>query len=98
MQILKTVGICAFSLLVTAGVSQTITKAVRPNHPPPLEPNPTPTLSGFGGLIPGETQAQGSAWVLGRAQFKVVDTADDGLGPIFNNQSCFACHTQPDLN
>jgi CxxC motif-containing protein (DUF1111 family) len=70
----------------------------RPNHPPPPAPNPTPTLSGFGALIGGVTAQQKINWNAGRAQFQVPLTIAAGLGPIFNNISCFACHNQPDSN
>jgi CxxC motif-containing protein (DUF1111 family) len=67
----------------------------RPNHPPAPIPMPTPFLTGFGGLLAGVTADQKAAWIAGLQQFKVVDGPADGLGPIFNNQSCVACHSQP---
>jgi CxxC motif-containing protein (DUF1111 family) len=70
----------------------------RRNHPPPPQPSPTPSLSGFGALIQGTTTAEGQAWVVGRTQFETVLGPADGLGPIFNGQSCVQCHTQPDIN
>jgi CxxC motif-containing protein (DUF1111 family) len=71
---------------------------VRPNHPPPPQPSPTPTLSGFGALLPGVTAQQKTNWGQGRTQFQTPETVVDGLGPILNNTSCFACHNQPDTN
>jgi mono/diheme cytochrome c family protein len=55
-------------------------------------------LSGFGALIEETTTAQGQAWVVGRTQFETVLGPADGLGPIFNGQSCVQCHTQPDIS
>ena len=74
--------------------AQPVAKA-RPNHPAPPIPMPTPFLTGFGGLLAGVTADQKAAWISGLQQFQVVDGPADGLGPIFNNQSCVACHTQP---
>jgi CxxC motif-containing protein (DUF1111 family) len=66
--------------------------------PLPALPTPTPTLSGFGALLGGVTPNEKAAWGAGRVQFQVVVTPEAGLGPIFNGQSCFQCHTQPDTN
>jgi CxxC motif-containing protein (DUF1111 family) len=70
---------------------------IRLNHPPPPGPTPTPSLSGFGALLPGVTLSEKAAWLAGRAQFQTPETVADGLGPIFNNTNCFACHQQPDV-
>jgi CxxC motif-containing protein (DUF1111 family) len=67
-------------------------------NPLPVLPTPTPTLSGFGALLGGVTAAEKAAWGAGRIQFQVVVSPEAGLGPIFNGQSCFQCHTQPDTN
>jgi hypothetical protein len=83
-----------FSFMATIGV----TALARPNHPPIPVPSPTPTLSGFGLPLPGLRANQAASFAAGQAQFKVVDGPADGLGPIFNGQSCFQCHTQPDNN
>ena len=80
-----------------AGIAITAPPAVkaRPNHPAAPIPMPTPFLTGFGGLLAGVTADQKAAWIAGLQQFQVVDGPADGLGPIFNNQSCVSCHSQP---
>jgi CxxC motif-containing protein (DUF1111 family) len=85
-----------FSWLL-AGIAITAPSAIkaRPNHPAPPIPMPTPFVTGFGGLLAGVTADQKAAWIAGLQQFKVVDGPADGLGPIFNNQSCVSCHSQP---
>ena len=85
-----------FSWLL-AGIAITAPSAIkaRPNHPAPPIPMPTPFITGFGGLLAGVTADQKAAWIAGLQQFKVVDGPADGLGPIFNNQSCVSCHSQP---
>lgn len=85
-----------FSWLV-AGIAITAPPAIkaRPNHPKAPIPMPTPFITGFGGLLAGVTADEKAAWIAGLQQFQVVDGPADGLGPIFNNQSCVSCHSQP---
>jgi CxxC motif-containing protein (DUF1111 family) len=85
-----------FSWLL-AGIAITAPPAIkaRPNHPKPPIPMPTPFITGFGGLLAGVTADEKAAWIAGLQQFQVVDGPVDGLGPIFNNQSCVSCHSQP---
>lgn len=43
----------------------------------------------------GLTPAEVDAFELGRREFDRFLTERDGLGPSFNGQSCFACHSDP---
>src|SRR5581483_10176437 len=43
----------------------------------------------------GLTAEQRDAFNEGRADFSEVETVSDGLGPVFNERSCAACHTTP---
>src|SRR5262249_55021875 len=43
----------------------------------------------------GLTDAQLSDFHDGRTEFQQVETVSDGLGPVFNEASCAACHTGP---
>src|SRR5437763_14907234 len=57
-----------------------------------------PTLSyaaGFGDPFPGLTPAQQTKFQDGKAAFVTVEAASAGLGPIFNESSCAACHVGP---
>src|SRR5438309_7483852 len=57
-----------------------------------------PTLSyaaGFGDLLPGLTPEQQTACQDGKTAFVTVEDATAGLGPIFNENSCVACHVGP---
>ena len=47
----------------------------------------------FGAPLPGLTSDQLSEFSSGQAQFQDVETVADGLGPVFNESSCSACHT-----
>jgi CxxC motif-containing protein (DUF1111 family) len=82
-------------LLATIAITAQPAARARPNHPPVPIPMPTPSLSGFGDVLSGVTADQKAAWLAGLEQFHVVVGPADGLGPIFNGQSCIACHSQP---
>ncbi len=66
----------------------------------------TPTTLPVGALVPGGAPAVGdslpgltadqqSAFDEGRTEFAAVESVTDGLGPVFNGNSCGACHAQP---
>ncbi len=61
--------------------------------PPPASGTPPP--AGFGAPLPGLTAVELANWQSGLAQFQVVETPETGLGPIYNNVSCVACHSVP---
>src|SRR2546426_7886518 len=57
-----------------------------------------PTLSyaaGFGDPLPGLTPEQQIAFQDGKTAFVAVEDATEGLGPIFNENSCATCHVGP---
>ncbi|HSV68917.1 MAG TPA: di-heme oxidoredictase family protein [Methylibium sp.] len=49
----------------------------------------------FGAPLPDLEAAQAAAFEAGREEFESAETADGGLGPIFNGVSCVACHSAP---
>ena len=68
----------------------------RSNHPPAVTTPKVPSSPAqFGDPLPGLSTTEGTNFAVGQAQFQVFDGPADGLGPIFNAQSCVACHTQP---
>lgn len=54
----------------------------------PLQPK-------FGDPLPGLPQDLQNAFLDGRADFTARETPEGGLGPIFNRESCVACHGGP---
>ena len=56
------------------------------------QPPPPPQ---FGGPLPGLTGQQRAAFNAGKVEFTTRETPSDGLGPIFNRDSCVACHSGP---
>ena len=49
----------------------------------------------FGDPLPGLTKDQLAAFLDGKDDFEQIETEDTGLGPIFNRDSCVACHSRP---
>lgn len=87
---MKRTTIAFLSLIVTLSLgAQMRRNAVRP---------PTPTPDGTpaaGEPLAGLTAAQRTAFADGLADFNSIEDIADGLGPIFNERSCAACHTTP---
>ncbi|MEO8598136.1 MAG: di-heme oxidoredictase family protein [Candidatus Solibacter sp.] len=48
-----------------------------------------------GSPLPGSTPSEQELFRLGLEDFTEVETAEDGLGPAFNGNSCAACHSVP---
>lgn len=62
---------------------------------PPANPNPggrPQPANGLGQPLAGLTAEQLTAFNAGRGSFRTVETVASGLGPIFNDVSCVACH------
>lgn len=54
-----------------------------------------PLASAPGDPIPGLTTGDRGRFLLGRALFERVATAEEGLGPLYNAERCSDCHDQP---
>jgi CxxC motif-containing protein (DUF1111 family) len=50
---------------------------------------------GFGQPLPGLTPMQSMLFQQGKTAFETVETVADGLGPLFNGNSCGQCHARP---
>ena len=48
-----------------------------------------------GSPLPGITPMEQELFRLGLEDFTEVETAEDGLGPVFNGTSCASCHSVP---
>ena len=51
----------------------------------------------FGDPLAGLTATQAAAFADGRTEFVTAEKVDEGLGPVFNERSCQACHNAPAL-
>jgi len=90
----KVVAVLGFSFVASLATSQTLPR--RAGHPPRIGQKQLPhTPAQFGDPLPGLTTDQTTNFTVGQAQFQTPDGIADGLGPIFNAQSCVACHDQP---
>jgi CxxC motif-containing protein (DUF1111 family) len=54
-----------------------------------------PSTSGprFGDPLPGLTADEQARFVAGKTAFEQAEDVGDGLGPVFNEDSCVACHS-----
>ncbi len=60
--------------------------------PPPV---PAVHADALGAALPGLTLEEAERFARGGALFRRVFTPEDGLGPLFNENACNACHTDP---
>ena len=81
----KAVG--AFALFAATTLLTSLA-AAQPGGPPPPPPK-------FGEPLPGLTSQQLAAFKAGKDDFVERETPGSGLGPIFNRDSCVACHSGP---
>jgi len=79
--VLRTAAAAAAVALAACGAAGD-REATRPGLPP-------------GSPLPGLTRAELGRFRLGEALFNRVYTPADGLGPLFNENQCSACHTSP---
>ena len=87
-------NISKFALLTGLGASLCIIAfAQLADDQPNLSAESHPTQ--FGDPLRGLTEDQLAAFDGGLEDFQEVETPESGLGPIFNNVSCVACHSAP---
>ncbi len=83
----------AFLLLLIGSLAAPGASAQTPAPPPP--PPPAVAINGDGQILPGATAQEAAAFAAGSADFATRETPQTGLGPIFNDVSCIACHANP---
>jgi CxxC motif-containing protein (DUF1111 family) len=66
----------------------------------PVDPGVRGGPKGAGGPLPGLTADETVFFLDGQARFAEIEVvtkgANNGLGPRFNSNQCFSCHSQPD--
>jgi CxxC motif-containing protein (DUF1111 family) len=87
---MRPIAILLLSLLTAATLdAQMRRRAVR-------VPTPAPVVTPVAGdALAGLTAAQLSDFADGLADFRADEEVIDGLGPLFNERSCAACHSAP---
>ena len=53
-----------------------------------------PLATNFGAPLPGLSPALVARFEAGKEAFETIETLAEGLGPVFNEASCVACHLQ----
>ena len=97
----RATSLLAFLLLLPAGLSGQVAPPPPPAFPPPPPGAndgtvaPLPATGLLGGALSGLTTAQRAEFGDGFVAFRQREDADSGLGPIFNDVSCIACHSAP---
>lgn len=87
-------------ILATSGVLHAQSRFQTPAHRPEGRPRPPMAMPRnaqpkLGDPIPGLTPQQFAAFLDGKDDFTDVENESSGLGPIFNRDSCVACHSSP---
>jgi CxxC motif-containing protein (DUF1111 family) len=101
--LLRPVAVAVTVALTGVGLASVVAQSPsfqsQPNRAARTGPSPTPVVPKpnpqFGDPLPGLTAAQLADFAEGLADFQEVDTVASGLGPVFNNTSCVACHSVP---
>lgn len=59
---------------------------------PPQQPPPAPAAGAIGSPFASLPAHELTLFANGRAEFTEIEDVSDGLGPVFNERSCAACH------
>ena len=95
MAVMKKPSVLALALALTSSaLAQQPPPPPGPPRQPPTQPAPPrpPAPGAIGGPLVGLTTTEMALFRDGLAGFRQVETVDSGLGPIFNDVSCIACH------
>ena len=79
--------------IVLAYASLALAHAAHPADPRPAPAAEAPPRSTFGAALPGLSDAHLADFLDGRLDFQTAETPAGGLGPVFNRDSCAACHS-----
>jgi len=67
----------------------------------PVDPGVRGGAAGAGGALQGLTADETAFFLNGQARFAEIEVvnkgANNGLGPRFNSNQCFSCHSQPNM-
>jgi CxxC motif-containing protein (DUF1111 family) len=80
-------------LITIAGMMLTVSIAGRPSSA--LRPQPVASPMSLGSHFPGLTPALVARFDKGQQTFEHIVGVSDGLGPVFNDVACVACHGSP---
>lgn len=80
------------SVAVAAQLGSTAFAKRAKRAPPPASRPPAAAGVDFGAALPGLDTVQLADFAAGRVEFESKETPEGGLGPIFNDDGCSACH------
>jgi CxxC motif-containing protein (DUF1111 family) len=67
----------------------------------PVDPGVRGGVAGAGGPLPGLTADETAFFLDGQSRFAEIEVvqkgSNNGLGPRFNSNQCFSCHSQPSM-
>ena len=67
----------------------------------PVDPGVRGGVAGAGGPLPGLTADENVFFLDGQSRFAEIEVvqkgSNNGLGPRFNSNQCFSCHSQPNM-
>src|SRR6185369_16093941 len=66
-----------------------------PTVPATVPPDAGAAEPGFGDPLPGLTADERGLFEDGKVHFQQAEEVDEGVGPVFNDVSCVACHAGP---
>ncbi len=82
-------------VLITSGCTLSQTRSA------PVDPGVRGGAAGAGGPLQGLTADETAFFLDGQSRFAEVEVvnkgANNGLGPRFNSNQCFSCHSQPNM-
>jgi CxxC motif-containing protein (DUF1111 family) len=94
MKLLVSISLLSFSLCIFAVASGGKTKK-------PADPGVRGGAAGAGGPLQGLTADEAAFFQDGQGRFAEIEVvqggANNGLGPRFNSNQCFSCHSQPNM-
>ena len=97
---LHRIGPKSLSLILTVALI-TCGYALGQTSSAPVDPGVRSGPAGAGGPLPGLTADEKAFFLDGQARFAEIEVvnngSNNGLGPRFNSNQCFSCHTQPSI-
>jgi CxxC motif-containing protein (DUF1111 family) len=100
MMILGRIGAKSLSPILTVALI-TCGYAFGQTRSAPVDPGVRGGAAGAGGPLQGLTADETTFFLDGQARFAEIEVvnngSNNGLGPRFNSNQCFSCHTQPSM-
>jgi len=94
-------ALAVFLITCVCALSQTESAPKSAPKPTPKDPGVRGGPAGAGGPLKGLTADETAFFLDGQARFAEIEVvqggSNNGLGPRFNSNQCFSCHSQPNM-